>query len=240
MDFFKCPHCNRDCHSDDRVDAGVIPEDIGLEKTEGEHGGIVAKTPEIIAYQAYQCRFCENVFCNFFKSRKIHRVAPGVPWSEAVHQEKTTEIKLGEKIFSYPTSGLGFTADSVPENIQKTFEEALKCFSVGSNLGTATCLRRCVYELCDDQEASGEHYAQKIINLKIDQDTELLQHIKWLGDDFAHEGPDAFDSDMVEKAVEVTRIIIEDIYRKDELKEEAAKVLKRGRTKQVKNKKVAK
>jgi hypothetical protein len=160
-----------------------------------------------------QCRFCHQYF---------HEVY--------IAQEKDDKIQ-SEFLVSYPCSKTKFEATGIPKNIRDYFNEAERCRSIGSITGTGACLRKSVYALCDDKNATGSDYREKIENLPIKESyKELLKQIKWLGDNTTKPGEEKYTKKMVDEALGILPFIIDELYLKDDQVDKATKLLAKVRS----------
>lgn len=149
--------------------------------------------------------------------------------------------KESKLIFQYPFRKTIFQIKGIPSKVKESLVEAEKCFSVGAKNGCATCLRKCVYALCDDikesnidgYETEKEHldYVKKIDKLLPEQNefVELLKHIKWLGDKHAHNvNEESYTYEDVKQALDIMPLIIKEIYGKKEKIKTVRNVLNQG------------
>ncbi len=141
-------------------------------------------------------------------------------------------MPLLEPLVSYPSSKSQFESKGVPQVIRDHFNEAERCRSVGSTTGTGACLRKSVYALCDDKGAEGGDYREKISNLPVkDAYKELLKQIKWLGDNTTKPGEEIYTKEMVDEALEILPLLVDELYAVDDRIEKATKLLARARSK---------
>lgn len=169
-----------------------------------------------------RCRFCHQLF---------HEIRVGHENFED-HTKRFAELEPTiEPLVTYPVSKTKFTAKNVPKKVIDAFNEAERCRSVGSLTGAGGCLRKTIYAVCDDKEADGHDYREKIGSLKVkDAYKELLKQIKWLGDNTTKPGEEKYNMDMVDVALEILPVLIDDLYLKDEKMDEAAKLLAKARS----------
>jgi hypothetical protein len=169
-----------------------------------------------------RCRFCGELF---------HDVSVGhenfEDHTKGFEKKESTLESLGQ----YPVSKTKFEAKTIPANILASFHEAERCRAAGSLTGSGACLRKTVYELCDGQNVVGANYREKIEQLPVkDGYKELLKQIKWLGDNTTKPGEEKYTMKMVDAALEILPIIIDDIYRGTEKEEEIARLLAKARS----------
>lgn len=203
------PKCQKDYNDESwpKVFEGFInPKDFGGSIIEEENLNRVYLITR-------RCRFCHQYFHEVF-----------------IAQEKDNDIK-SEFLISYPSSKTQFEARGIPQNIRDHFNEAERCRSVGSITGTGACLRKSIYALCDDKNATGADYKEKITNLPIKETyKELLKQIKWLGDNTTKPGEEKYTKEMVDEALEILPFIIDELYLKDDQVDKAAKLLSKARS----------
>ncbi|MGR8932567.1 MAG: DUF4145 domain-containing protein [Gammaproteobacteria bacterium] len=126
----------------------------------------------------------------------------------------------GQLLELYPPIKLDFDATNIPENIKKTFEEALVCHSSGCYVASAIMVRRTLEEICDDKSAKGNNLKARLTDLesKIVLPRELLDamdELRLLGNDAAHIEAKQFDAvsnTELEVAIEVTKEIMKGLY----------------------------
>jgi hypothetical protein len=170
------------------------------------------------------CHFCNRFFYDIHIGHAEQRKSP-IQYSD--------EIILDEFLMSYPSSKNIFEAKSVPEKIRNYYNEAERCRSIGSLTGVGACLRKTIYAVCDDQQAQGNDYREKISNLSIKNSySELLKQIKWLGDNTTKPGKEKYTLEMVDQAIKIIPLLIDELYSKDERAEKIAKLLANTRSKQ--------
>lgn len=136
-------------------------------------------------------------------------------------------------LFQYPPRKVFFGKDVVPKVILDAFNEAERCYSIGSRTGTTACLRKCIYLICDDKVSDPTlvDYSEKIKAL-FPQGTnffELSQQIKWLGDKHVHgEQEMAYTDQSIKMALDIFPIIISEIYERPEVIKQAKNILNQG------------
>ena len=129
-------------------------------------------------------------------------------------------FQQGQLIESFPAIKLDFVATNIPENIKKTFEEALICHSSSCYVASAIMVRRTLEEICEDKTAQGNNLKARLKDLesKIVLPKELLDamdELRLLGNDAAHIEATQFDeisSNELEIAIEVTKEIMKGLY----------------------------
>jgi len=174
-----------------------------------------------------RCRFCHQYFHEIYVGHENDTT-----WDETAHGwvggEPTREL-----VASYPASKTSFKAKKVPTNVREYFHEAERCRSIGAMTGVAACLRKTVYEVCENLGAVGANYKEKISNLPLTGDVykELLKQVKFLGDNGTKPGGDTYTSDQVDIALRVLPVVIDKLYEQDEQVEEAQKALAAARSK---------
>lgn len=166
-----------------------------------------------------KCRFCHQLF---------HEILVGHENIDKYGQASESTL---EPLVSYPVAKMKLEAKTVPQNVIDAFHEAERCRSIGSLTGTGSCLRKTVYTLCDEKKAPGVDYKEKIGNLPVkDAYKELLKQIKWIGDNTTKPGEEKYTLKMVDVALEILPILIDDMYIKDEKADEVAKLLAKARS----------
>lgn len=205
----KCPYhdCQKDYNenwSSDRTN--VTPTEESL-----EGDGLHIKT--------FECRFCGRQFHDIFQSKRVPSNTG--PYS----------VARGELLFSFPSVKTKFAAELLPLSVKNYFNEAERCRAVGSLTGVGACLRKTVYEICDNQQAEGVDYREKIANLPVKGIyKDLLKQIKWLGDTTTKPGSDSYTLEEIDFALQILPFLIEELYSKDEKIEEVEKILSKVRS----------
>lgn len=189
---------------------------------EGDGSIIQRQTLNRLYVITRRCRFCQQYF---------HEVYVGHEnFKGPQHRFEEMEPTL-EPLVSYPVSKTRFEAKEIPKAVLDALHEAERCRSVGSLTGVGACLRKTVYSVCDDKEAEGRDYREKIVALPVKETyKELLKQIKWLGDNTTKPGEEKYTMDMVDVALEILPIVIDDLYLKDEKIDQAAKLLAKARS----------
>lgn len=166
-----------------------------------------------------RCRFCQRLFHEIFIGKE--KFDKEIGWGEPILNP----------LISYPQSKTKFESKKVPKIVVDAFNEAERCRSVGSLTGTGGCLRKTIYTLCDEIGVEGEDYRKKISNIPVkDIDKELLTQIKWLGDNITKPGEEKYTMEMVDAALEILPVIIDNLYIQDEKTEDIAKLLAKARS----------
>lgn len=213
----KCPYpdCRKDYNDDSWfriMDQWIDPRGAQESKSEREfHNRLYVITRE--------CRFCGQFF---------HEVFVGHENFDEDHDEIDPTL---EPLVTFPVAKTKFEAKNVPKEEVNAFQEAERCRSVGSLTGTGGCLRKAVYALCDDKKVSGGDYREKISNLPVKEEyKELLKQIKWIGDNTTKPGEEKYTMKMIDVAIEILPILIDDMYIKDEKTAEATRLLAKARS----------
>lgn len=166
-----------------------------------------------------QCRFCHQLFHEVYVGRENFD-------SHFDAIEPTLEL-----LIAYPVAKTKFEAKTIPENIIDAFHEAERCRSVGSLTGAGGCLRKAIYALCDQIGTDGRDYREKIGSLPVKETyKELLKQVKWLGDNATKPGEEKYSMEMIDVALEILPVLIDDMYIIDEKTIEATKLLARARS----------
>ncbi len=217
--FMKCPYpeCRKDYN-----DEGWPPVYHGWIDPEDWEGSINEEmTTNRVLLITRRCRFCNQLF---------HTLSVGHQNYISDHGWKRQDPTI-EPLIQYPTSKTKFEAKGVSKEVVAAFNEAERCRSVGSLTGAGSCLRKAIYTLCDAMDVSGADYRGKIVNLPVKTEyQELLKQIKWLGDNVTKPGQEKYTMDMVDVALEILPVLVDDIYIKDEKADTAAKLLARARS----------
>ena len=129
-------------------------------------------------------------------------------------------LKQGKVIQSYPPSTIEFNSEDLPENVVKSFEEALLAHAAGCYMASALMVRRTLEEVCSDKGAKGENLKKRIIDLrsKIVIPVELVEamdELRLLGNDAAHIEAKSYDSISAQElsvAIEFTKELLKGIY----------------------------
>ncbi|MFA5792207.1 MAG: hypothetical protein WC884_04225 [Candidatus Paceibacterota bacterium] len=208
----KCPY--NDCRKDYNDESWPKVKDTFIDPS--DFGGSINDTEKEnrIYLVSRRCRFCNRLFHEIFVGHGI--------FDKDIYEIKP-ELEL---LVTYPVSKTKFESKNIPQKILDTFNEAERCRSVGSLTGTGGCLRKSVYTLCDLLEVTGSDYREKIGNLPVkDMYKELLKHIKWIGDNTTKPGEEKYTMKMLDLALEILPVLIDDIYLKDERINEANRLL---------------
>jgi len=216
----KCPYpnCRKDYNDKawpKALDSWITPEGTG--------GSIAERAFHNRLYViTRKCRFCQQLFHEIYAGRENFED----------HTKRFAELEPTlELLVTYPVAKTKFEAKTVPQKVIDAFQEAERCRSVGSLTGSGGCLRKSVYALCEDRGATGKDYREKIGNLPVKETyKELLKQIKWLGDNATKPGEEKYTLEMVDVALEILPILIDDMYIKDEKTIEAAKLLAKARS----------
>lgn len=214
----KCPYCRKDYNDETWqkvMDGWLSPTGTG--------GSIAARGFYNRLYVVTrQCKFCDQVF---------HTVSVGHEnFKDSTKRFEELEPTL-EPLVTYPVSKTKFEAKNVSKKIINAFNEAERCRSVGSLTGAGGCLRKAIYAVCDDKNVSGRDYREKIDKLEVkDTYKELLKQVKWLGDNTTKPGEEKYTMAMVDVALEILPVLIDDLYLKDEKMDAATKLLAKARS----------
>ena len=216
----KCPYpnCRKDYNNESwpkMMDDWISPNGTGGSISEKQfHNRLYVITRK--------CKFCGQLFHEIYVGHENFK-----DHTEGFRQIESTL----EPLVTYPVSKTKFEAKNIPKKIIGAFNEAERCRSVGSLTGAGGCVRKAIYAVCNNKETIGRDYREKIGNLKVkDTYKELLKQIKWLGDNITKPGEEKYTMDMVDVALEILPILIDDLYIKDEKTEEATKLLSKARS----------
>lgn len=210
----KCPHCKKDVSDDWKGDEEKLTESLD----------------NPLFYQILECHHCDEIIFFLYKGLTSNDInCFYTPYSlinrslnaEEVEERKRMKelIDRGNKlVFQYPFLKTTFEIPDIPKKIKVSLNEGEKCFCIGSNTGTAACLRKCIYLLCDNRKVEGDDYAEKIENLfsETSDFSDLCKQIKWLGDKHVHgDNKETYSKEDIEQAIKIVPVIIEEIYGKD-------------------------
>lgn len=138
-------------------------------------------------------------------------------------------VFIGERdlrlIEIYPPTTLDFDSTNLPEKILSSFEEAVKCHSVGCYKAAALMVRRVLEELCKDKNATGKNLKERISQLSstIIVPAGLLtaaDELRILGNDAAHieaKDYDEIGKEEAELAIELAKELLKAVYQYDGL-----------------------
>ena len=212
----KCPYPS--CRKDYNDDEWPKVTDCWIDPDEARGSMNEKKFYNRIYIISRKCRFCQQLF---------HEIYAGHENFKDVGKVKP---KL-ELLVTYPVAKTKFEAKTVPQEITNAFQEAERCRSVGSLTGAGSCLRKSVYTLCDERKTTGNDYKEKICDLPVKAEyKELLKQIKWIGDNTTKPGEEKYTIKMIDVALEILPILIDDMYIKDEKTSEATKLLAKARS----------
>jgi len=128
---------------------------------------------------------------------------------------------------SYPPVRFDFDPENIPNNVLKTFKEAITCHASSCYVAAAIMLRRTLEELCAERKATGKDLKARINDLRtrIIIPAELLDamdELRIFGNDAAHIEAKDYDrvSDTeVTVAMQFTKEILKSIYQYSSLLE---------------------
>ena len=216
----KCPYPN--CRKDYNDEAW--PKAMNTWVSPSGTGGSIAERAfhNRLYLITRKCRFCHQLFHDVYVGRENFED----------HTKGFEELEPTlELLVTYPVSKTKFEAKNIPKKVIDAFNEAERCRSVGSLTGAGGCLRKTIYSVCDDKKVGGDNYREKIGNLNVkDTYKELLKQIKWLGDNMTKPGEEKYTMEMVDVALEILPVLVDDLYLKDEKADEAAKLLAKARS----------
>lgn len=217
----KCPYpeCRKDYNEgwesayDDFVSPDSFDHSSDIERGRNDRLHVITR----------ECRFCGKYFHSVSVGREI---VERNPWNQVIN---TTNELI--QLVTFPVSKTKFEAATVPVEVRDSFNEAERCRSVGSITGSGACLRKAVYALCDAQKASGADYKEKIGNLPVRDEghKELLKQFKWLGDNVTKPGLETYTVEMLDAALEILPLVVDDMYLKKENAEKTSKLLAKTR-----------
>lgn len=129
-------------------------------------------------------------------------------------------LNRGQLVTAYPPVRLDFDPDNLPQNVLKTFEEAISCHAGGLFIAAAIMIRRTLEEVCAERQAQGKDLKQRIADLrsKIVVPQELLDamdELRILGNDAAHIEAKDYDNiseTEVTVAIHFTKEILKSLY----------------------------
>jgi hypothetical protein len=128
--------------------------------------------------------------------------------------------RTSEIIDSYPAERIDFEKNNIPDNVLKTFEEAISCHADKCYKASAMMIRRTLEEICYDKESKGNDLYGRLNSLR-----ELLvipkelfdgmHELRLLGNDASHIEAKSYDEigkEEVEISIEFTKEILKAIY----------------------------
>lgn len=126
----------------------------------------------------------------------------------------------GDILDSYPPERIDFEKKDIPENVLKTFEEAISCHANKCYKASGMMIRRTLEEICHNKGAKGDDLRKRLELLKslIVVPQELfkgMDELRLLGNDAAHIEAKFYDEigeEEVEVSIEFTREILKSIY----------------------------
>lgn len=121
---------------------------------------------------------------------------------------------------SYPPIRLEFNSTDIPEDIVKTFDEALTCHANNCHTAAAIMVRKTMEQLCENQKAGGSNLRDRIASLgsSVTLPKELLEgldHLRLLGNDAAHLESKHYNEvgqEELEVAIELTTEILKAVF----------------------------
>ena len=133
----------------------------------------------------------------------------------------------GNVLESYPPTTIDFDSNGIPENIVSSFEEAIRCHSVGCFMASALMVRRTLEEVCLNKGATGGNLKQRIADLKgkiviPNEMFEAMEELRLLGNDAAHIEARSYDKISNEElgvAIEFTKELLKALYQYSDLLE---------------------
>ena len=136
------------------------------------------------------------------------------------HGHAFVVLRQNKVIQSYPPSTIDFNADDIPENVVKSFEEALLAHAAGCHMASALMVRRTLEEVCSNKEATGSDLKKRIANLRgkvvIPEELfEAMDELRLLGNDAAHIEAKSYDNISETElgvAIEFTKELLKGIY----------------------------
>lgn len=128
--------------------------------------------------------------------------------------------RQGKLVEAYPPSTIDFDPKDVPANIVASFDEALRCHSVGCHMAAALLVRRTLEEVCQNKGATGKDLKDRIADLKgkivvPDELFQAMDELRLLGNDAAHIEAKSYDkvsSEEIEVAIEFTKEFLKALY----------------------------
>lgn len=128
--------------------------------------------------------------------------------------------RQGKVIESYPPSTIDFDPNGIPGNVLASFDEAIRCHSVGCFMASALMVRRTLEEVCLDKGASGKDLKARIVDLRgkivvPDELLDAMDELRLLGNDAAHIEAKSYDkvaADEIEVAIEFAKELLKALY----------------------------
>ncbi len=182
-------------------------------------------------YHTIRCTHCgnESFHLSFYDLDRTNSGRFEMPPTQKIHGDDktyTVEIEKDGKavelddvfFFHQPTSF--FTVDNrIPEIIRELISEAEGCLKMNHLTGASACMRKAIYELTVIEKCTGEHYEDRIKELKkkhpaIDEALiDVLGHIKDMASDKIHEQSwDKWDSGNLKLIIETLKTVLYEIY----------------------------
>lgn len=129
-------------------------------------------------------------------------------------------LRQNKVIHSYPPSTIDFNAEDIPENVVKSFKEALLAHASGCYMASALMVRRTLEEVCSDKGATGSDLKKRIADLRgkivIPEELfEAMDELRLLGNDAAHIEAKSYDNISEQElsvAIEFTKELLKGIY----------------------------
>ena len=129
-------------------------------------------------------------------------------------------LKNGQFYKSYPPEVIDFDATDIPEAIQASVKEAIKCHSDECYRAAAIMVRRTLEEICAERGAGGKDLNARIKALKqhVVIPEELLDaanELRILGNDAAHIEAKVYDEigkEEAEVAIELAKELLKAVY----------------------------
>lgn len=129
-------------------------------------------------------------------------------------------LRQNKVIQSYPPSTIDFNAEDIPENVVKSFEEALSAHAAGCYMASALMVRRTLEEVCSDKGAKGGDLKKRISDLRgkivIPEELfEAMDELRLLGNDAAHIEAKTYDNiseSELNVAIEFAKELLKAIY----------------------------
>lgn len=121
---------------------------------------------------------------------------------------------------AYPPLRIDFDSTDIPDNVVRSFREALSCLAHNAFVSSAIMVRRTLEEICEDRSAKGKNLKDRISDLKgkvvlPEELFEAMDELRLLGNDAAHIEARTFEqigADELETAIEFTKEIMKGVY----------------------------
>ena len=191
-----------------------------------------------------QCKACAKKSFHLSKNRDAFvfqhsGTLGGVAYSKLrlLAQEETGKKIDDLIIYSIPTSF--FTLDTrIPRKIRELMQEAEGCRKSNFIVGATACIRKAIYETLEKASAAGDEYEERIKDLKNIYDhvhPDYIDHLAAVQDiscnNLHEDSSTSWDKKTIDYLIELTKIILNEIYVTPAERNENSKTLQELRKK---------